>query len=275
MTRLLFTGLTCCLVLAGSSPLTAANFKVTLSSIKVEARPGQVLTRHLQLTLDQDQLPTQFKVHVEDWWRSEDGTQSFYAEPGRLKRSCATWVSMNPVEVAVEPGAMLTIRVTISVPADLPPGGYWCALTIDEVPNPRTTPPDVSVQFFASASTGVFVYVDPVERAARILDVMIDDQSATIKVQNDGNAPLGVEGRFEFLRSGDEQPVAVATLPRGTLLPEPITVGAFRAALPDAAALPSGRYLVRAIIDIGLDHYIGVQRELDVRREPLAQPRAP
>lgn len=275
MTRLLLSVLMCCVVLAGNSPLGAANFKATLSSIKVEARPGQVLTRQLQLTLDEDQLKTQFKVHVEDWWRSEDGTQSFYGEPGRLKRSCAKWVSVNPVEATVAAGATLTIRVTINVPANLPPGGYWCALTIDEVPNPLTAPSDVSVQFLASASTGVFVYVDPVERAARILDVMIDGKNATIKVQNEGNAPIAVEGRFEFLRSGDAHPFAVATLARGTLLPEPITIGTFSAVLPEAEVLPSGRYLVRAIIDIGLDHYLGVQRELDVLREPPTPASAP
>lgn len=275
MTRLLLVALTCWLMVVNVSPVTAANFKVTLSSIKVEARPGQVLTRELQLTLDEDQVTTQFKVHVEDWWRSEDGTQSFFAEPGKLTRSCATWVSVNPVETAVAPGASLTIRVTINVPAGLPPGGYWCALTIDEVPNPLAASENVSVQFFASASTGVFVYVDPVDRAARILDVSIDDKNASIKVQNDGNAPIAVEGRFEFLLSSDTQPVAVATLPRGTLLPEPITTGVFSAALPDPQVLPSGRYLVRAIIDIGLDHYLGVQRELDVRREPVTALKVP
>jgi hypothetical protein len=60
--------------------------------------------------------------------------------------------------------------------------------------------------------------------------------------------------------------VAVARLGRGTLLTEPIDTARFAADLPSASELPAGRYTVRAVIDIGLDHYIGVQRQLDVQR---------
>ena len=47
-----------------------------------------------------------------------------------------------------------------------------------------------------------------------------------------------------------------------------VSTAVLAARLPDAAALPSGRYLVRVVLDIGLDHYIGVQREMEIRREP-------
>ena len=53
---------------------------------------------------------------------------------------------------------------------------------------------------------------------------------------------------------------------RNLLLTEPILTGAYSAKLPDHAVLPSGRYLVRAIIDYGVDHFIGTQREMDVVR---------
>jgi hypothetical protein len=55
-------------------------------------------------------------------------------------------------------------------------------------------------------------------------------------------------------------------LTRNLLLTEPIVTGAYSAKLPDEAVLPSGRYLVRAIIDYGVDHYIGTQREMVVVR---------
>src|SRR5947207_8915714 len=74
------------------------SFSATLTSIKVNARPGQVLTRQFQLTMDRDQARTHFRAKVEDWWRSEDGRQSFYREPGTLRHSCAPWASVNPVE---------------------------------------------------------------------------------------------------------------------------------------------------------------------------------
>ena len=57
------------------------SFSATLTSIKVSARPGQVVTRQFQLTLDPGQPRTHFKAKVEDWWRSQDGLQSHYARP--------------------------------------------------------------------------------------------------------------------------------------------------------------------------------------------------
>jgi len=36
--------------------------------------------------------------------------------------------------------------------------------------------------------------------------------------------------------------------------------------LPASTELPTGRYTVRLVLDIGLDHYIGVQRVLDIVR---------
>jgi hypothetical protein len=255
------------LCLLAPSPLGAVSFKATLTSIKLYARPGQVLTSAFQLTLDPGQPKTRFKSRVEDWWRSEDGKQSFYAEAGTLGRSCGKWVAINPVESDALPEQTLTIRLTVSVSPQAPPGGYWCVLTVDEVPDPLATKDDVAVQFLASVSTGIFVYVSPLQRAATIVDVSVGAGAATIRLQNDGNTPLAIEGRFEFFRTGQTQATAVVKLPRNTLLTQPIATGLFSARLPGPSALPSGRYLVRAIVDYGVDHYIGVQRELDVTRE--------
>jgi hypothetical protein len=255
------------LALATSSSVAhEVTFTAALSSIKVQARPGQVITRRFDLTLDKDQSPTHFKAHVEDWWRSEDGSQSFYAAPGTLKRSCGTWVTLNPEQSVVEPGQTLSVRITVNVSPDAEPGGYWCVLTLDEIPDPVAAADNIGVKFLASVSTGIFIFIDPVERAAEIVDVILQPTAASVKLRNLGNAPLGVEGRFEFIRPGEDKPIATAAIPRGSLLTEPVSTSLFTASLPAESALPSGRYLVRAIVDIGLDHYIGVQRELDVRR---------
>jgi hypothetical protein len=122
------------------------------------------------------------------------------------------------------------------------------------------------VRFLASVSTGVYVNVDPIERGVDILSVDILNDQAVARVANTGNAPVAVEGRFEFLKPGATTPIATVELPRNMLFTEPITTGSYSEALPDSSELPSGRYLVRLILDIGLDHYIGVQRELDIER---------
>ena len=248
------------------APVSALDFKATLTSAKLYGRPGQILTHQFQLTLPEGQKRTQFRAHVEDFWRSEDGKQSFYAKPGTLQRSCAEWTVLNPVEATVDPGKTLTIRVSVAISTDAEPGGYWCVLTVDEVNDPLESTEGVDIKFLASISTGIFVYIDPLRRAAEIADVEVSPQQALIKIRNTGNTPVSVEGRFEFIRVGETTPIAIARLARGTLLTEPINTAQFTAELPPDSELPSGRYLVRAVIDIGLDHYIGVQRQLDVQR---------
>lgn len=255
------------LVLATYTPAGAVSFKATLSSIKLNARPGQILTSAFRLTLDPGQPKTRFRAHMQDWWRSEDGAQSFYAEPGTLARSCGRWVTLNPVEVDLLAGETMTTRLTVSVSPEAEPGGYWCVLTVDELPDPLAVPEGVGVRFMASVSIGVFIYVGEQQRAAEITAVEVLGDAAVVKVRNDGNTPLAIEGRFEFVKPGSTEPAAVVTLARSTLLTEPIASGLFSARLPDASLLPSGRYLVRAIIDYGVDHYIGTQREMDITRE--------
>lgn len=254
------------LVVTVQTAARAVSFTATLGSIKITARPGQVLTREFRLTLDAGQPKTRFHSHMQDWWRNEDGTQSFYRDPGTLAQSCGRWVTLNPVEVEVQPGGTLVTRLTASVSPEAKPGGYWCVLTVDELPDPLAVHEGVGVRFLASVSIGVFVNVGDIERAAEIIGVDVVGDEAVVKVRNDGNAPLAIEGRFEFVKPGESEPTVVINLARNTLLTEPILTGLFSAKLPEPSALPSGRYLVRAIVDYGVDHYIGAQREMTIER---------
>lgn len=276
--RAFFPYRTAALVAAATAVLAtgsaeAVTFNASFAPIRIAAKPGQVLTTSYRLGLDEADPRTNFKVEIQDWWRSEDGRQSFYAPAGSISRSCGRWVTANPIEAAVSGGEALNIRLTINIPPAVEPGGYWCALSVDEMPDPLAVTPDgVGVRFLASVSTGVYVYIDPVERGADVLNVEVDGEKATARVENTGNTPTAVEGRFEFLRPGSDTPVAVVPLPRNMLLTEPVRTAAFSAALPPLEQLPTGRYVVRLILDVGLDHYIGMQRTLDIERRATRAP---
>jgi len=244
----------------------AIQFTSTLSSIRVQARPGEVVDRNFQLQLTPDQPATRFHVKLEDWWTSQDGRQSFYRPVGTLARSCGPWAAISPLTATVAAGGALRVQVRLSLPRTITPGGYWCVLTVDEVADPLTAPAGVAVQFLTSISVGVFVYVTPIERAAVVESVEVGDREVAVTIANAGNAPLAVQGRIEFLRVGQQTPIATVLLPRSTVLLDPAPRRTLRVALPDVETLPVGRYLVRAIIDIGLDHYLGVQKELEIRR---------
>lgn len=251
---------------ATQAPQGRLSFSATLESIRVNVRPDEVVTRQFRLTLDPGQPRTRFRARVEDWWRSEDGSQSHYAPAGTLRRSCARWVSINPVDSIVGSEETLVVRMTVNVPHEVPNGGFWCVLTVDEVADPEEMSAGVGVKFLASVSTGIFLYAGDVRRLASIVDLKVASDTAVVTVQNDGNAPIGVEGRLEFLAEGASGNPATLSLPRTTVLTEPVTRGVIQAALPPASVLPSGRYRVRAILDFGADHLVGAEREIEILR---------
>jgi hypothetical protein len=249
------------------------SFTATLSPIKITAKPGQAVTRYFELALTDGQPRKVFNARIEDWWRSEDGGKTFYGPAGTIGHSCGKWTTLNPIEAVADPGKPLRVRVTVTVPEKVDAGGFWCALVVDEIPDPAAVEPvGVQVRFLASVAVGIFVSVEPVERAIEILDVDVSQRGATARVRVTGNAPVAVEGRVEFIAVNQKTTTATVSLPRTTVLTEPVRVGTVRVDLPSAQDLPSGRYLVRLILDIGLDHYIGVEREIDLRRDADEQP---
>ncbi len=163
----------------------------------------------------------------------------------------------------------MAVKLSIHVPDDVKPGGYWAALTVDEVPDPtQPKPTQVSMIFRASLSVGIYVEVPNVTKAASIKAVQVNGTLVSVTMQNEGNTPLHVGGTFEFYKAGEETPAATVQIGGEPLLPDPINTGTFSAPLPDAQKLPSGKYKVRVIMDAGLDHLMGAEKELEVIRSP-------
>lgn len=236
-------------------------------TITAQAKPGQVVNRTFNLTL-KGPSPARFRARVEDWWRSPDNSQTYYAPAGTLNRSCGQWCAVNPVEASVEAGKTLTVKISIRVPDNVQPGGYWAALTVDQIPDPlETRPGGVGMAFKGSVSVGIFVEIPTIKRSARITRVKVTGKEAKVTLCNDGNVPLKVSSTFEFYKPGQEQAVARVKSGAEPLLPEQYNTIEFSSALPSATDLPSGRYKVRVIVDAGLDYLMGAENELEVVRD--------
>lgn len=251
---------------AAAPPAQAIQFVSSLSSVQLRAEPGSVHFREFRLKLTDASEAALFRVKLEDWWQSADGRRSHYAPPGTLRSSCSEWVGIDPLEATVAPGGELVVHLAIHVPQRVATGGYWCVLTVDEVPDPRKAPAGIGAVFSASISTGIFVDVGAVRRAVRIAAVEFAEGEARVRVENTGDAPVGVEGRIEFLDPDGDSVLATVELARATALTEPERERILAAPLPAVSLLPSGRYRVRAVIDYGADHLIGAQRLLDLER---------
>ena len=140
---------------------------------------------------------------------------------------------------------------------------------MDEVADPLAKQPGTGLTFLASFSTGVFVSVPPVERAAAIAGVDVGPDEVVVRVRNDGNGPIGAQGYVEFAPvDGNGRPITIV-IPREGVFPEPIRTRSLYAPLPNAQALPSGRYRARVVMDVGLDHYVGVEKEIDLKRDSM------
>lgn len=253
----------------------ALSFHFAPMTIKVEARPGQIVNRSFQLTLKEGQKGVHFQAKVEDWWRSADRRQTFYRPPGTLAQSCGPWCHLAPVELAVSEGETLTIRVTIAVPEEARPGGYWAALTVNELPDPLEPRPEgIAVRFYASVSVGIYVEIPPVTRSARILGLHCDGERIWTKIENTGNTYLPVRGHLEYLRPGEEEPLAESPISPDVSLPAPVNPAGYWSTLPSAEELPDGTYLVRSILDFGLDHYVGAQKQITIKRPELMSEKA-
>ena len=249
------------------SPTYALKFGFSPMTMRVQARPGQIVNRAFQLTLREGEKSVHFKATIEDWWRSADRRQSFYRPPGTVEQSCGLWCSINPVETGVSGGETFRVRVTIAVPQDVEPGGYWAALTVSELADPLEPRPEgIAVRFYASVSVAIYVEIPPVTRSAQIIGLRCDGQHIWTKIENIGNTWCSVRGHIEYLRPGEEEPLTTSALTPGVSLPVPVNPAEYSSLLPSAEELPDGTYLVRSILDFGLDHYVGAQKQITITR---------
>ncbi len=261
--RLLVCFAAAALAFAAAPRAKAIEFTSTFESIKIATRPGSTVTRTFQLHLAPGPGRARFAAKIEDWWESEDGAHSFYRTAGTLPRSCGSWITLDPVESVVDGGGVLSLRVTANVPLHAEPGGYWCALTLDELPDPLADAGHgVGIHFVASVSAGIFIYLNPVVRDVRIAAVDLSSREVRVTLRNAGNAPVAIEGRVEIRSAGSDAPVASSAFARTTVLTEPVARRRLSASMPDLSALPPGSYVVRVVLDLGLDHDIGVERKL-------------
>jgi len=259
--------------LGAPPPALAHTFTAAFSPIRVNAQPGDVVTTRVSMALAPGPRSFHFRAHMEDWWRTADGLTTYYRPAGTLRRSCAEWVTLDPAEQEVAPASRLNVRVTISVPATVAPGGYWCAVTLNELADPTQVARATGVSFLASFSTGVYVYIAPLERDAVITDIRVDGDGVEVALRGQGNTPLHASGHVELRRRGHDEIVARVQLNRGVLLPEPVGATVLRGKLPDGQVLLDGVYVARSVVDVGLDHFLGAEKAVRVSRD--APPSAP
>ena len=97
------------------------------------AKPGEIYKGSVLIKNDGNE-PEEVKVYQTDYEFHFDGSNN-YGLPGKLERSNANWLNINPHRLTIQPGDVSTVNYTAKVPDD--PnlvGTYWSMLMIEGVP---------------------------------------------------------------------------------------------------------------------------------------------
>jgi hypothetical protein len=105
--------------------------------VELEMQPGAETTFVINLdyrTSVIDAKPERIVASLNDWTITNDGQVEFF-KAGTRADSASSWIVYSPAETTVAPGAIHSIRVTISVPLDAAPGDHLAALIVEERPD--------------------------------------------------------------------------------------------------------------------------------------------
>jgi len=131
------------LLLFTTSSAQAAIVVVGPLAYEHELQPGRSVEGTLEVRNPEDQ-PQEVKFYQTDYRFFADGSTE-YGEPGRLPRSNARWITIQPKQAVIPPGERLIVRYTIRVPDDPTlKGTYWSLLMVEPVPagSPESSTPD-------------------------------------------------------------------------------------------------------------------------------------
>ena len=209
----------------------------------------------------------QATLSIEDWDRSDDGGNRFYAA-GTMPQSCASALKVFPLALNLAPGESQAVRITMDSSASTTSKAECWSVVLVETTLPQTNATGRTLLY--RLRTGVKVYALPrgLTVDGQVADVSMhsatvasEEAKDTVEVafQNTGTKHVVAKGKVE-IRRPDNSTVAVVTLPLAYALPG--ATMRVRAVLP---ALTGGRYVLLAVMDFGGAEIAAAQLEHEVR----------
>jgi P pilus assembly chaperone PapD len=238
---------------AARAQLAVDHFELLLRPHLADARVGAITVRNDGATA------VQAIVKIEDWDRTEDGTNRWFPV-GTIGGSCGASLAVFPRAIRLEPGASQVLRVSWT-PEDVPAHECWAAAVVE------TVRPEVQGgrQVAYVVRTAVKLYAQPpastISGEVTALRVVGEGAPSTLEVAfaNTGDTHVVAHGQVEFRRADN---TVAATLRLPDLHALPASTARARVAVP---RLPPGRYVALALIDYGGDDIAAMQLEHRVR----------
>lgn len=246
----------------------AQQFAIQPGTISFNVDPGKTQTQVVRIT-NASNKKLSFQAYLSDWLRDSSGGHSYF-KADTLKRSCASWVSLNKNLVEVEPNQTEELLVTLTGPAD--PSAYnqmkWTMLFIQSVEEQGTSKSakELKAQVKETIRVGVHIYQTPtalVKASAQALALRPAKDKGTYEfvVDNTGDVMLQCKATLTLTntQNGEEKKLDRVEFP---MFPDGKRV--IRFAIP--GDMPKGKYSALAVLDIGEDKELqAIEKAIEIK----------
>ena len=183
--------------------LAQGGIKVWPTGVEFTLGRGETATKTVNVQ-NLGSEPVMLQAYVMDFSKDRNGDFVFY-EPGHESYSASKWLSVDSFDLELAPAQSQEVKVTVSVPAQVEPGGHYAALFFEAIP-PSS---EGSVSISTRIPTLFYVTVPGATEAEVIANAEISSlllpgfagQSrvdAGVVVRNSGNVHLTVAAKVYF-----------------------------------------------------------------------------
>lgn len=243
-----------------------ADAQIAVDKLELFLKPGSTETRSgVLLVRNEGTERAQALVKLEDWDRTADGTNRFFAA-GTQPGSCAEALHVFPATLSLAPGESQAVRVALdSISAAGMRAECWSVVVV-QAQQPVRQASGRTLVYTVRTGMKVYAMPDGLQAEGEVSDVRVTPSGAPkdasfqarVTFRNTGALHVSAQGRLEIRRE-DNSLFGTVPLPAMHALP-----GAESVTTVKLPALPQGRYLLLAIVDYGGAELAAAQLEHDV-----------
>lgn len=185
---------------------------IKISPVRIEdlADPGQTLQKTIKVTNDSDSAKTLYPYIKDFKADGEEGAAKLMAPGTGDESSLAAWINTEMGGTYFEPHEEKEIPLTIAIPANIGPGGYYGAIVFGtQAPKVQGTGEEKGAAIAISQQTGALILLQvagDVKEEANIREFSTDKEFYTTpfevkflaRIENTGNVHLKPNGTIEI-----------------------------------------------------------------------------
>jgi P pilus assembly chaperone PapD len=250
----------------------AAQVSVEVSPLRVEltAGPGSTTTQGITLN-NAGTDAVRVRATLTDWDLSRDGAPQFEGAAENGPYSATPWLRIAPPEQIIEAGQTALVRFSMTVPADIQPGGYRTGVLFEFGPaagDPVARAREVMIR--SRIATLIYINIGQPAMMAELTDLRTRSAGpqlqAVATVRNTSRRSVRTKGTL-LVYDGTGKVAREVAVPDVPLLPESEREVAMNVIDPDThSALAAGEYRLELRMDVGLPAVLVGETTLKVPR---------